>query len=315
VVSLVADAVSEADPTAAANYDATAKTATADYVIEIANNGPVPVTVRNASTTVAQAITTTGWHPVGTATIPAGGTGRIEMGLKLDCVWESLPIARYLTPFTGHIVFPPTTLTVTTPNGASHDAVLDFEGPSDRTRPLANGLRETPSVSMVRQGPCFTPATAGGAASGGPGDPAAPFQQPFDNTSHGGLLNVAYDGVTSSATTAHKQFAMTFTATNPSKTDTVTVATQYALQDIGAFQSAVEPPDFTLAPGASQKFTVTAETTDCPNHLQPVSMGSKMLAMTIGSGTPEVAPLAQLLVAPSLRMDLDEAAQAKAACP
>lgn len=80
VVALTVDSVVDGDPKAAA-YDAKQTSATGEYVVEIANNGPEPVTLTSVAFDAGFLGASTGWKPVGSpAPIPGGGTGEVIPG-------------------------------------------------------------------------------------------------------------------------------------------------------------------------------------------------------------------------------------------
>jgi hypothetical protein len=85
VVSLAVDSVVDGDP-AAQKYDAAHTSATAEYVVEIANNSPEAVTLASVGFDAGTLMAGTGWQPVGgSPRIPGGGTAAVALSVRMFC--------------------------------------------------------------------------------------------------------------------------------------------------------------------------------------------------------------------------------------
>lgn len=241
VVQLALDTVGDGDRTKD-TLDATAQTATGEYVLEFANNGPTAVTVHNVAVDAGTMFATTAWHPVGSATVPAGQVGRVAVDLRMDCTWLSLPAVRAITG--DGVEFPPTRLTIATTDGKPRDVTLTMPNITAGSTPGT----DPSTVSTIRDWPCA------GAASGQntvtPGQSGLRGPQP--------PVTIAYSDA--AKTVNADSFSLAFTATNPSKTTTYTVRPSIAnntVDNSSAIGLDMGFTSLTLNPGGAAPFTVT----------------------------------------------------------
>ncbi|NUR61890.1 MAG: hypothetical protein HOV87_25005, partial [Catenulispora sp.] len=93
VVALAVDSVVDGDP-AAAKYDASNTSATAEYVVELANNSPAAVTVDSVGFDAGSLMATTAWRPLGAGKrIPAGATAKIALTVRMFCPMVVMGVA------------------------------------------------------------------------------------------------------------------------------------------------------------------------------------------------------------------------------
>lgn len=314
VVSLAVDSVVDGDP-AAASYSSRDTSAVGQYVVELANNSPDAVTVDSVSVDAGTLMVSTGWKAVGpTARIPAGGTGKVALTMKLFCPWVLLGQqtgAFTAAPGTGggaSLSFPAVHVRVRDAGGDAHEMLLPTrvlvsaqlaEGQQTFRGP---GGESVPEIVSADAGACQqysvdrTTRPTGGTAARYPGTVA-----------------FAYDKVLS---VADKSFVLGFTVKNTSDhAETVTTRTSPVPMDDNWLRTVWGPQRLALAPGQSAPAQLTVHILGCTSILTgaPV-LGETMLEVddTV-DGSAQPVFIDQALTG-SLRLAGDLVQREKAAC-
>lgn len=307
-VALRLDSVTDG-PAASAGAETTATAAgsggtapaTAEYVLEIADDGPAAVTVTDARADARPAFATVAWHAVGPATIPAGGTGRFAVDVELDC--GGLPDSGGAD---AGALFPDPQVTVLTSNGAKHTVVLAAEAPAATTA----DPRDSPRIVAPLRNPCRA-----GAAPAAVVGVAPRFNPPLvtvgPSLTH---VTLAYDGVSAPAAGPLGPFGLDFTATDLDA-QAVTIDTRL----FGAIPITVTDTSgrVTVEPSAPVRFRVTVKLGFCDaSTADPAAvLATPAFVVDFGSGETEALPLSAMVTDPRLRLAGDIAAQVEKVCP
>jgi hypothetical protein len=252
VVSLAVDSVVDGDP-AAASYSSRDTSAVGQYVVEVANNSPDAVTLDSVSVDAGSLMVSTGWKPVGpTARIPAGGTGKVALTMKLYCPWVML--GQQTGAFTAasgtgggtSLSFPALHVQARDAGGDAHDLVLPTrvlvsaqlaEGQQTFRSP---GGENVPEIVSADAGACQqysvdrTPRLISGTEARYPG-----------------TVKFSYDKVLS---TADKSFVLGFAITNTSDhAETVTTRANQVPMDNNWLHTVWDPQRLSLAPGPAPR--------------------------------------------------------------
>lgn len=314
VVSLAVDSVVDGDP-AASSYNAHSTSAVGQYVVEVANNSPDAVTLDSVSVDAGTLMTSTAWKPAGpSARIPAGGTAKVTLTMKLFCPWVMLGEQTGMFtagPGTGggtSLSFPAVHVLARDAGGDTHDMVLPTRVPvSAQPTEGQQSLRGPGGGS----GPQIVSADAGACEQYSvdrstrlPGGAAARYP---------GTVMFSYDKVLSAA---DKSFVLGFTIKNTSDhAETVTTRADPVAMDDNWLHTVWGPQRIALAPGQSAPANLTVHILGCTSILTgaPV-LGETMLEVddTVdGSAQPIFIDQA---LAHSFRLAGDIVQQEKAAC-
>ena len=316
VVSLAVDSVVDGDP-AASSYNAADTSAIGQYVVEVANNSPDAVTMASVNIDAGTLMTSSAWKPVGgSARIPAGGTAKVALTVRLFCPLVTLSQQTGMfgaAPGTGGgatLAFPALHVQARDSDGDLHDLVLPTR--VGNSAQLASGQlsfrspggADVPEIISADSGACgqYIADRDNQRAAGGTGAARFPSDVLF-----------GYDKVLSSASGS---FVLGFTVKNTSDhAVTVTSRGETTYPDDPRMHTDWLPTTLTIQPGQSQPGRLTVHIKDCTSILtdDPV-LGYTMLEVNDAAGdAPEPVFIDQALTG-SLRMAGDVVQQEKAAC-
>lgn len=319
IASLALDSVSDGDASAISaditeSTDSSAKTTRAEYILEIANNGPAAVTVTGVRFEGRPVLSTSAWHSVGPATIAAGGTGRVAVGVDLDCAGPP-----GVSPFSGvggQTLFPDALLTVMTPNGVEHTITLSASRASGDGAENPGDAPPAPQIVEIQRNPCASASTASTDPSTAPSDsPQPPGQGPRsgDNV-HTRSVILAYDGIGKPAEAGSAAFGLDFTATD---LGTRPVAIDTRLYGAIPITLTDTSGQVVVTPGHPVRFTVTVrlgfcgDTTTDPGAI----LETPAFVLDDGAGQSEPVPLTSLVNGVGLLLAGDVAGQVEVVCP
>ncbi|MFL6110623.1 MAG: hypothetical protein ACJ786_04640 [Catenulispora sp.] len=164
VVALAVNSIVDGDPKAA-KYDPKETSATGEYVVELANNGPAAVTLTSVGFDAGFLGASSGWRPVGgSARIPGGGTGKVVLSVRLFCpmVIRVTPGGYYGSSDATPISFPALHANVVDGEGRAREVVLPTRvGVSPQAHARSGGLLflnsedfATPQIVSADAGMC-----------------------------------------------------------------------------------------------------------------------------------------------------------------
>jgi hypothetical protein len=315
VVKLALNALTDGD-LATASADTLEGTATEDYLLEFANNGPVPVTVQAVKVTSqndAASGHSTGWSPLTSKTVSPGGIGRIAVHMALTCNVSDVAssdqsLLNSLNTITTSAPSTPT-VTVTTPNGRPHDVTLQPPpGHPQSSNVFASfGYEPAPEAVSVQNLACqpLDPSYSDVA------HPQLPQAQPPGVIGPPAPLSLHYDGVDTAATSKAQDAVMKFTFTNTSKSVAADIA---EVSDPTGMLSLItlQPTTVHLAPGASQQVKLTFGGI-CEQGYQYQMMSGLRLTVAAGGQITE-HPVESLVDSPLLGLSVALAAEQTAYC-
>lgn len=328
VVALAVDSVVNDDPSTA-SMDLSGRSATVSYVVELANNGQDPVSVRNVEADGGTLMGTLGWKPVGSATVPAGGTADVRLTMHVDCTVAMFGGLLSLGERAASMPFPDLDVTVLTRSGDQRAIRLSTKQaviPDRESSDLGALPSVSPRVVMADAGPCQTQLetrnlTENQAGSG--------LILPDPNAVGGPITTMTYAGIDLAADPSSKTFSVKFhvVAKQTPGTDVpVTISSPLAQDGIteqaGAYTLTMLPKTVTVPNGGTADFDVRVQVVDCgatSSGMFPDAGQMQILAVqndpSLGR-TPPTALNQELgsLVANSVGLALDEIAQDTAAC-
>ncbi|NUP50956.1 MAG: hypothetical protein HOW97_27140, partial [Catenulispora sp.] len=338
VVSIAVDSVVDGDPAAGA-YDAARTSATAEYVIELANNSPTAVTLDSVGFDAGTLMASTGWKPLGAGKrIAAGSTAKVALTVRLFCPMLMVGVqgggfggaGRLVAGSSSSIPFPPLEVRVLDGNGDQRAVTLPtrtvvtslLRGQSGDLTFLGSGAEPTPQIVTAGVGPCAQweadrEKQQERDLSGLTGPVGLPA---IDTDRRAGGLVFAYDKVLSRTATG---FTIAVNVRNKTQ-DTLTVATRAdaAFVQDPAFQTEWQPAEVTIPAGQTQQFRLTVTIRECDQFRQGRASRADIPAfaealLEVNDGTTGMtipfSPEQQMTG--SLRLAGDAVKEIKAVCP
>ncbi|MFD0631162.1 hypothetical protein ACFQ9X_05465 [Catenulispora yoronensis] len=275
VVALAVDSVVDGDP-AAARYDAANTSATAQYVVELANNSPTAVTVASVGFDAGTLMSSTGWKPAagGSPRIAAGATARITLTVRLFCPMVVMGVQTGNFGAGGRGVngssampFPALDVKVLDGNGDERTVTLAtritvdslLHGENGSLTFLGSGFEPTPQIVTADAGACSQWETDR-EQQVRERDLADPAQNDPERGSAG--LVLTYDKVVTPA--ANKSFTLAVDVRNTTQ-NPLTLSTRVDagyIQD-PALHTTWLPARLDIAPGQTEQVRLTVEVRDC----------------------------------------------------
>ncbi|WP_344661081.1 hypothetical protein, partial [Catenulispora subtropica] len=331
VVSLSVDSVVDGDP-AVAKYDAAHMSATAEYVVELANNSPDAVTLASVGFDAGTLMASTGWKPVGgSPRIPGGATAEVTLSVRLFCPMMvvgvqtgSFGVAARGGNGASSMPFP--ALDVVVRDGAGDERSLTLpthvtvpsllRGDSGDLTFVGSGLEPIPQVVTADAGACAQ-WEADRERQLLQRELATPPDTDPERTTGG--LAFTYDKPLS-------QSGSTFTLGVNVRNTTTHALTLTTRSDAGSLQNPAvrtewQPTDLTIAAGQTQQVRLTVTVREC-RELQNGDVGrggvpglAEALLEVDDPGAGVTFPVyPDQLMTGSLRMARDTAQEIKAAC-
>lgn len=344
-VWLAVDSVVDGDP-AAAKYDAGTTSATAEYVVELANNSPAAVTLDSIGFDAGSLMASTAWRPLGGGKrIAAGATAEVALTVRMFCPMVVLGVQS--AGFGGRgggsasMPFPALDVRVYDGDGDQHTVTLAtrvsvsslLHGQTGETTFLGSGVEPTPQIVTAGAGACAPweaereleqtrqDSVDGGSGSGLDGGSDSGSDGGSDNGRGSAGLTFAYDKVVG-------RNSGSFTVGVDVHNTGEHVLTMKTRGDAGFLEDSAlrtdwQPSSLDIGPGQTQQIRLTVTISDCAGAQYARSNGragipafAEALLEVDDPDTGTSLPVSpQQLMTGSLRLAGDAAREIKAVCP